>query len=91
MNDNTPKTRRMRSAAQSPAHRAVDLTQPAPESARTGEQQPRLPHERDEGLGMAAPQPDKRIKQGLADVARGVQDTSRAPEADRAYRQTKKR
>jgi len=80
MNDNTPK-----------AHRAVDLTRPAPKPARTGEQEPRLPHERDEGVGMTAPRPDKRIKQGLDDVARGVQDTSRAPEADRAYRQTKKR
>ena len=91
MNDNKPKTRRARTSTQSPAYRAVDLTHPAPKSARTGEQQPRLPHERDEGVGMTAGSPDKRIKQGLDDVARGVQDTSRAPEADRAYRQTKKR
>jgi len=91
MNDKTPKTRRVRSSTQPPSDRAVDLTQPAPGSAQTGEQRPRLPHERDEGVGMTAPRPDQRIKQGLDDLARGVQDTSRAPEADRAYRQTKKR
>ena len=30
--------------------------------------------------------PSERMRQGLEDLKRGVQDTSRAPEADRAYR-----
>ena len=91
MNDNTPKTRPVRRSTQPATSRAVDLTRAEPDTARTEEQRPRLPHERDEGVGTTAPRPDQRIKQGLDDIARGVQDTSRAPEADRAYRQTKKR
>ena len=50
---------------------------------------PRLPHERDEAVGMTNRQPDARIKKGHDDVERGAQDTSRAPEADQTYRQLK--
>lgn len=59
-----------------------------PRDARTPQppDAPRLPHERDESVGMTNPRPNPRIKQGHDDMARGVQDTSRAPEADRAYR-----
>jgi len=51
---------------------------------------PPLPHERDETVGNTSGVPDKRVKQGHRDVVRGVQDTSRAPEAGRAYDKLKK-
>ena len=50
---------------------------------------PKLPHERDETPGMTGGEPSERVEQGHRDVARGVQDTSRAPEADRTYRRLK--
>ena len=61
----------------------VDLTADAPRTA------PTMPHERDEGVGMTGGVPSARVRQGHRDVERGVQDTSRAPEADRAYQKQK--
>ena len=52
---------------------------------------PRLPHERDESVGATDGRPDKRIRQGHDDLVRGIQDTSRAPEADRTYQRLKKK
>ena len=66
-----------------PAH--VDLTTPK----RSGEAE--LPHERDESVGMTGGAPSQRMRQGHRDLARGVQDTSRAPEADKAYDKLKKK
>lgn len=51
--------------------------------------QPQLPHDRDETPGMTDGVPSERLKQAHRDVSRGVQDTSRAPEADRTYRRLK--
>jgi hypothetical protein len=51
--------------------------------------QPELPHERDERTGSTDGAPSERVKQAHRDVSRGVQDTSRAPEADRAYQRQK--
>lgn len=67
-----------------PEEKGVDLTSPGTSSS------PELPHERDQATGMTAGVPSRRVQQGLADVKRGVQDTSRAPEADTAYRKLKK-
>ena len=67
-----------------PKGKGIDLTSPGPSTS------PELPHERDEGTGMTAGVPSRRVQQGHADVKRGVQDTSRAPEADTAYRKLKK-
>jgi hypothetical protein len=50
-----------------------------------------LPHERDEASGATGGVPSERVRQGHRDVVRGVQDTSRAPEAGRAYDQLKKK
>lgn len=50
---------------------------------------PPLPHERDEKVGMTDGNPSQRVQQGARDVKRGVLDTSRAPEADAAYRKLK--
>lgn len=52
---------------------------------------PRLPHENDEAVGSTADVPSKRIQLGLRDLQKGIQDTSRAPEADSAYRKLKNR
>lgn len=51
---------------------------------------PPLPHERDETVGATGGVPSERMRQGHRDLTRGVQDTSRAPEADRAYQRQKK-
>lgn len=48
-----------------------------------------LPHDRDEKPGMTDGKPSKRIEQGRRDVENGVKDTSRGPEADRAYQRQK--
>ena len=61
----------------------VDLTSPAaPPSAP-------MPHERDETVGMTGGQPSERIRKGHDDVERGVRDTTRSPEAGRAYEKQK--
>jgi hypothetical protein len=52
---------------------------------------PQMPHERDEGVGMTDGKPSERVRRGHDDLKRGVQDTSRAPEADRAYEKLKKK
>ena len=67
-----------------PSQSGVDLTSPADSTA------PPMPHERDEGVGMTGDVPSERVRQGHGDLKRGLQDTSRAPEADRAYRKLRK-
>ncbi|MEO8056958.1 MAG: hypothetical protein ABI671_01445 [Burkholderiales bacterium] len=67
----------------------VVLTTPVPPSAGTAAS-PRLPHENDEAVGSTAGVPSHRVQQGLRDIQKGVQDTSRATEADRTYRKVKK-
>lgn len=68
-----------------PADQAVDLTSTGAPTA------PQLPHERDQSAGMTGGEPSARVQQGQRDLKRGLQDTSRAPEADTAYRQLKKK
>lgn len=49
-----------------------------------------LPHDRDETASASTDQPDGRpspeIEQAARDIARGLKDTSRAPEMDRSYK-----
>ena len=61
----------------------VDLTDVAASTS------PALPHERDEANGATGGVASDRVAQGAKDVARGVKDTSRAPEADAAYEKLK--
>ncbi|CAN5287314.1 hypothetical protein BH11PSE9_BH11PSE9_19280 [soil metagenome] len=63
---------------------AVDLT----DETHSGEAA--LPHERDQSVGMTGGVPSKTVQQAHRDVKRGLQDTSRAPEADKAYDKLKK-
>ena len=58
----------------------ADLTTPS------NPQRADLPHERDESVGMTGGEPSEAVRQGHADVERGVKDTSRATESDQAYR-----
>ena len=48
-----------------------------------------LPHERDQSPNMTAATPDAVVQQAQQDLKRGVQDTSKAPEMDQAYRKLK--
>jgi hypothetical protein len=52
---------------------------------------PPLPHDRDESVGATGGVPSERVRQGHRDLKRGLQDTSRGPEAGRAYEKLKKR
>jgi hypothetical protein len=61
----------------------VDLTSPR------GSKSPDMPHERDERAGMTGGVPSARVSQGARDLKKGMQDTSRAPEADAAYKKQK--
>ena len=49
----------------------------------------KMPHERDESLDMTAAVPDPVIKQAAADVERGLLDTSKGAELNRAYKKLK--
>ena len=49
----------------------------------------RLPHERDQSTDMTADVPDAAIEQAQQDVKRGLQDTSKASEMNRAYSKLK--
>jgi hypothetical protein len=51
---------------------------------------PALPSDRDEQVDMTGGVPSVVVQQGAKDLKRGIQDTSRAPEANQAYRQLKK-
>ena len=48
-----------------------------------------LPHERDQSTDMTADAPDALVQQAQRDVKRGLQDTSKAPEMNRAYSKLK--
>jgi hypothetical protein len=50
-----------------------------------------LPHERDQSVGMTNGKPNPVIKQARQDLLRGVKDTSKSVEMDRAYRKLSKR
>jgi len=45
-----------------------------------------LPHDRDQSVDMTDDKPNPVVKQGGRDVQRGVKDTSKSVEMDRAYK-----
>ena len=73
-----------------PAQRTKVTKPPAPNDAEI-KAQLRMPNERDEALDMTNDAPDPLMTQAAVDVARGVQDTSKAAELDRAYKKLKGR
>jgi hypothetical protein len=48
-----------------------------------------MPNERDESVAMTLDEPDPVIEQAALDVARGLTDTSKGAELDRAYKKLK--
>ena len=48
-----------------------------------------MPNERGESVDMTNDAPDPLIEQAAVDVARGLQDTSKGAELDRAYKKLK--
>ena len=78
----------------------TDANQPATGSAPTTDGpedgghahgKPPLPHERDQSAHMTDGTPSRKVQQAAKDVARGLQDTSKSPEMDRAYQRQKGR
>lgn len=69
--------------ASAPARQRADPPTPVPSG-------PALPHERDEGTDMTGGVPSPVVQQGARDLKRGLEDTSRGPEADRACKKLKK-
>lgn len=70
---------------------AIDLTKKSPgKNPLTSSSIPHLPHERDEVVGATGAVPSEKVRQGYRDLKRGLQDTSRAPEADATYDKLKK-
>jgi hypothetical protein len=82
-NTTSPATPSSDASTETTPHANVDLTSPAPSTS------PSMPNDRDEKVGMTGGIASKRVQQGSKDVKRGVQDTSRAPEADKAYQKQK--
>lgn len=71
-----------------PAQRARVGKPPTPHDA-AARAKLQMPNERDESVAMSADAPDPVIEQAAVDVARGLQDTSKAAELDRAYKKLK--
>jgi len=86
MSRSDPKTKARKPAATPlPAGTTtVDLT------SKAGPSTPPLPHERDQSVGMTGGVPSGVVQQAARDLKRGLEDTGRAPEADRAYKKLKK-
>ncbi|MEP7298383.1 MAG: hypothetical protein ABI702_19540 [Burkholderiales bacterium] len=82
------KSKGKRPAVSTTNDRAIDTTSTADPRGDPGS--PRLPHERDESVGATDGVPSKKMVDAHRDLQRGVEDTSRAPEADRAYRKLKR-
>lgn len=49
----------------------------------------KMPNERDESVAMTLDEPDPVIEQAAVDVARGLKDTSKGAELNRAYTKLK--
>jgi len=70
---------------------AVDLTEKnTSENSLASPGTPHMPHERDEMVGATDAVPSEKVQQAYRDLKRGLQDTSRAPEANAAYDKLKK-
>jgi hypothetical protein len=71
-----------------PAQRARIGKPPTPRDAAV-EAKLQMPNERDESVAMTLDEPDPVIEQAAVDVARGLKDTSKGAELNRAYNKLK--
>jgi hypothetical protein len=76
--------RRIKHASPADPNAGVDLT------VRKASTEPLMPHHRDEKVGMTGGVPSPKVQQAARDVKRGLQDTSRATEADETYKKLRK-
>lgn len=60
------------------------------QSSVNQEPQPRLPHEHDESADSQESEPRPEIEQAAKDVEKGLVDTDRGPELDKAYDKQKR-
>ena len=74
--------------APTPTQRARVAKPSTPRDAAV-EAQLKMPNERDESVDMTPDVPDPMIEQAAVDVARGLQDTSKGAELNRAYKKLK--
>lgn len=89
----TPKADETHLALDVPDANAPAATGKRPRKAQDlmdGKADPKLPHERDESVGMTDGAPSPKMRQAHQDLSRGLQDTGRGPEADRAYKKLKR-
>ncbi len=76
-----------------PKRTADNKGETIPLQGETQEPVPRMPHERDESSSsQSSGEPTAKVvgKQALADVEKGIVDTTRGAETDRAYTQVRK-
>ena len=71
-----------------PTQRAKVGKLPTPRG-KAAEAQLQMPNERDESVDMTPDAPDPVIEQAAIDLARGLQDTSKGEELNRAYKKLK--
>ena len=92
----TPKNTPQNNAAQPASSKGMPAKEPREQRSRP--EQPdspkdsaveaslQLPHDRDQSVDMTNAKPNPVVKQAGEDVARGVKDTSKSVEMDRAYK-----
>lgn len=89
-----PSARNTRSASVGvPVDAQIAEAVPAPSATTTSGAEasnPSLPHDRDEKVGVTGGVQSARVQQGARDLKRGLRDTTRAPEAEAAYRKLQK-
>ena len=91
-----PKNTPLNSTAQPASSKGMPAKEPReqrsrpeqPESPKDSavEASLQLPHDRDQSVDMTNAKPNPLVKQGGKDVERGVKDTSKSVEMDRAYK-----
>lgn len=72
-----------------PTARSASIGKPQTLQDTAVEAKLKMPNERDESVDMTADEPDPVIEQAAVDVARGLQDTSKGVELNRAYTKLK--
>lgn len=84
-----PKAPAAGTGAQPPHMQRARVGKPLTPHDAAVEARLKLPNERDESVGMTAAAPDRVVKQAAADLAQGLQDTSKGAELNRAYNKLK--
>lgn len=79
---NAPNTARSKAPTKKPAQPDSQSTQ---QDGGDVQGELALPHERDQSSHMTDGVPSNRVRQAAQDVERGLEDTSKATEMDRAY------